>query len=108
MVSSIAATPVPAAAEAAQPGVRADAPPADGRRRIGLRFARDSWVEITDRKGTTLISQLNRAGSEQILEGLPPFGVIIGNAQHVTFTYDDQPVDLMPHVKVEVARFTLE
>jgi cytoskeleton protein RodZ len=81
---------------------------ADGSRRISMKFTRDSWVEIKDGGGKTLISQLNPAGSEQAVEGRPPFEVIIGNAQHVRLSYDDRPVDLAPHVKVEVARFTLE
>jgi cytoskeleton protein RodZ len=34
--------------------------------------------------------------------------MVIGNAHYVQLTYNDRPVDLMPHVKVEVARFTLE
>jgi cytoskeleton protein RodZ len=107
LVSSIAATPGIAAAET--PAHAAPDPaPAGGRRRIGLSFARASWVEITDRTGHRLISQLNPAGSEQVLEGVPPFDVVVGNAQHVKLTYDGQPIDLMPYVKVEVARFALE
>ena len=73
-----------------------------------MKFERESWVEIKDGGGKTLISQLNPAGGEQAAEGRPPFEVIIGNAQHVRLSYDDRPVDLAPHVKVEVARFTLE
>jgi cytoskeleton protein RodZ len=92
-------------ARATAPGARRTA---DGRRSIRLKFERDSWVEIKDRLGKTLISQLNRAGSEQAVEGRPPFEVIIGNAQHVQLSYDDRPFDLAPYVKVEVARFTLE
>jgi cytoskeleton protein RodZ len=80
----------------------------DGKRSIRMKFERDSWVEIKDRGGNRLISQLNPAGSEQAVEGRPPFEVIIGNAQHVRLSYDDRPIDLAPHVKVEVARFTLE
>jgi len=96
--------------EAAQPQADASGPrrAADGKRRIRLKFERDSWVEIKDGGGKTLISQLNPAGSEQAVEGRPPFEVIVGNAQHVRLSYDDRPVDLAPHVKVEVARFTLE
>lgn len=108
MVSSIAATPVIAAAEPpaqAEPNVNSNAP---GRRRISLRFEREAWVEITDSAGRRLISQLNPAGTEQAVEGVPPFVVVVGNAQHVKFRYDDRALDLMPHVKVEVARFTLE
>jgi len=76
-------------------------------RRIVLRFERESWVEITSGSGKLLVSQLHAAGSERVVVGVPPFSVVIGNAQHVQLIYNDQPVDLLPHVKVEVARFTL-
>jgi cytoskeleton protein RodZ len=93
----------PAAASAA-PVERA----APGMHRIGLRFERASWVEIRGGDGRVLLSQLNPGGTAQTIEGRPPFALVIGNAQHVRLTYDDKPVDLAPHVKVEVARLTLD
>jgi len=83
-------------------------PVAGDRRRIVLKFDGTSWVEIRGRDGKTLISQLNPAGSEQTVEGRPPFSLVIGNAQFVRLSYEDRQIDLAPHVKVEVARFTLE
>ena len=73
-----------------------------------MKFERASWVEIRDGQGKPLISQLNPGGSERVVEGRPPFALIIGNAQHVRLSYDDRSIDLAPHVKVEVARFTLD
>jgi cytoskeleton protein RodZ len=110
------AASAPAAAE--QPAPQAEAPaaapgaapaaPAEGARRIALKFDRESWVEIRGHDGKALISQLNPGGTERVVEGRPPFALIIGNAQYVRLTYDDRPVDLAPYVKVEVARFTLD
>jgi cytoskeleton protein RodZ len=97
-------SPLPAAEEARP----APPPPAEGNRRIDLKFDDASWVEIRGRDGKTLLSQLNPAGSERSVEGKPPFSLIIGNAQHVRVSYEDRQVDLAPHVKVEVARFTLD
>ena len=77
-------------------------------RRIQLEFQKESWVEIKDREGMTLLSQLNPAGTQKVVEGAPPFSVIIGNAANVRVTYRDAPVDLKPYVKIEVARLTLE
>jgi cytoskeleton protein RodZ len=113
----------PQASAPAQPGAapQASAPPAAAApvddeqrvasgewRRIELRFERESWVEITSGTGKLLVSHLHPAGSERVVVGVPPFSVVIGNAQHVKLAYNDQPVDLMPHVKVEVARLTLQ
>ncbi|MBI3371935.1 MAG: DUF4115 domain-containing protein [Betaproteobacteria bacterium] len=109
MVSSAAPLPVIVRAETTAPPEHAtELASADGTRRINLRFEREAWVEITDRAGRRLISQLNPAGSEQSVEGRPPFAVIIGNATYVKLSYDRRPIDLSPHVKVEVARLTLD
>ena len=93
-------------AEEARPAT--PSPVSPGSRRILLKFERASWVEIRDRHGKVLLSQLNPAGSEQALEGKAPFSLVIGNAQHVRLSYEDRQIDLAPHVKVEVARFTLD
>jgi len=101
---------------AAAPGVEAGPPPAlpkpsplaPDERRIVLKFDGNSWVEIRGRDGKILLSQLNPAGSERTVEGRPPFSLIIGNAQYVRLSYEDRQIDLAPHVKVEVARLTLE
>jgi cytoskeleton protein RodZ len=99
--------PAPAPA-AAPPPAAAGEKPAPGRRRLTLKFERESWVQIRNRDGRVLTSELNPAGSERVVDGLPPFDIVIGNAQHVRLSYDDKPVDLTPYVKVEVARFTLD
>jgi cytoskeleton protein RodZ len=81
--------------------------PRPGERQIRLAFERESWVEIRDRDGRTLFSQLNPAGSEQRVNGLPPLTVVVGNAHGVRLFFDDKPVDLGRHTKVDVARLTL-
>jgi len=104
----LAAVPAPVAEAAKAQPAPAPRSAAEGVRRIVMKFERPSWVEIRGRDGKTLISQLNQGGTEQTVEGRPPFALIIGNAQHVRLSYDDRPIDLAPHVKVEVARFTLD
>lgn len=91
---AVAAPPVPGAAA--------------GAGQIRLAFDRESWVEIHDGRGQRILSQLNPAGTVQVLRGEPPFSLIIGNAAHVRLAYNDKAVDLTPHIKVEVARLTLE
>jgi cytoskeleton protein RodZ len=91
-----------------------DAPPAvsvkaaRGEQVVRLRFARESWVEIRDRNGRKIFSQLNAPGTEQVVSGLPPLSLIVGNANGVQLTHNEQPVNLGPHTKVDVARLTLE
>jgi cytoskeleton protein RodZ len=80
----------------------------DGPRRISLEFQREAWVEIRDGQGRKLISQMNPSGTHKVIEGVPPFDVVIGNAPNVRLRYNDEPVDLRPHFKVDVARLTLK
>jgi len=89
------------------------APPAvigkvSGTNRIELEFDRISWVEIKQANGKILLSQLNPAGTRQLIEGVPPFDLVIGNAANVRLKYNDTPVDLKPYFKVDVARLALE
>lgn len=86
----------------------AEARHAPGEQVVRMRFARESWVEIRDRNGRKIFSQLNPPGTEQVVSGLPPLSLIVGNANGVQLTHNEQPVNLGPHIKVDVARLTLE
>jgi len=97
-----------AAAPAKPPTVAPSEPAPAGAGRIALQFEGESWVEIRSGSGKLLVASLHSAGTERFVSGLPPFEVVIGNAQQVRLTYNDKPVDLSPYVKVEVARFTLQ
>lgn len=81
---------------------------APGTHRLVLRTEAEAWLEIKDGAGRLLISSLNPAGTERTLRGRAPFDIVIGNASSVKLTYDGKPVDLRPHTRVEVARFTLK
>ncbi len=76
-------------------------------RRMVFHFDEEAWIEVTDGAGRVLASSLNPAGSDRVIQGTPPFSLVIGNASHVKLSYNDRDVDLQPHVRVEVARFTL-
>jgi cytoskeleton protein RodZ len=76
--------------------------------RIRMIFADESWVEVRDGSGTTIFSRLNAPGTERVVRGLPPFDVVVGNAHRVRLLYEDKPIDLGPHTRVDVARITLE
>jgi cytoskeleton protein RodZ len=101
-----AAAPKPAPAE---PLPVVQAPPrTGGANRLVLHFEQDAWVEVIDATGRNLVSSLNRAGTDRSVRVSPPFNLVIGNASHVKVTYNNKPIDLAPHTKVEVARFTVK
>jgi cytoskeleton protein RodZ len=76
--------------------------------RIIIKFTQPSWVRVTDRDGKDIFHKNKPENSEDVIEGNPPFKVEVGNAAGVQLNYNGQPVDLAPHTKANVARFTLE
>jgi cytoskeleton protein RodZ len=72
-----------------------------------LAYKDSSWTEIRDRTGRVLLSRMNEGGQTQTVAGQPPFELTIGNATDVTLRYNGKPVDLAPHTRQNVARFTL-
>ena len=80
---------------------------ADSAAPLRLGYRGPSWTEIRDRDGQVLISRLVAAGSEQSVQGAPPFDVVIGNAHEVTLFYRGNPVDLSRYTRQNVARLRL-
>lgn len=109
-----ATAPTQAAAQDAAPAVSKSDPRVHEvavnpeEREVHMVFEKESWVEIRDRSGTAIFSQLNRGGTEKRVNGRPPLSVIVGNSRGVRLTYDDQPVDLSRYTKIDVARLTLQ
>lgn len=116
------AQPLPQLIGSVQPSTTADGPvvetkpvdspaqpaPKPGMQQLIFSFDGSSWVEVKDATGHTVFSQMNAKGTTQTVEGRPPFQLVVGNASRVRLQYNDQPVDLRPHTRVEVARLTLE
>lgn len=75
---------------------------------LQFSFAQPSWVEVRDRSGQIIFSQLSQADSQREIEGQPPFALVIGNASHVALKYKGKTVDLLLRSKDDVARLTLE
>lgn len=116
-LSSKEAAPVPqplpqaevvAVTAVAEPAVPTPVKPQTGMAELHFVFETDSWVEVRDRNGRILFSQLNPVGAEHRMQGRRPLSLVIGNAPGVQLTYNGQLFDLAPHTRVEVARFTLE
>src|SRR5438067_1377017 len=109
-----AATPPPPAVEKVTALVAAPAPGAaaamdkrtGGSHRLVIRCEEDAWIEVKDANDRMLISSLNPAGSERIVRSRGPLTLVIGNAAHVQVIQNDKPIDLAPHTKLSIARFT--
>lgn len=111
VVPEAAAPAAPVEVPAVTPATESAAPTlptAASMRRLSFRFDKESWVEIRDGLGKTLVSRLNSPGSTLDVEGQGPFALVVGNSASVQLKLDDQVVDLKPHTSVSVARFRLE
>jgi cytoskeleton protein RodZ len=80
---------------------------ASGVNRLVIRCEEEAWIEVKDANERMLVSSLNPKGAERVVQSRGPLTLVIGNAQHVRITHNDRPVDLAPHTKLAIARFTL-
>lgn len=78
-----------------------------GVHRIVLRCDEEAWLEVRDATGRQLLSSLNPPGCERVVQGRGPFTLVIGNASHVRVLHNDRSLDLQPHTRQDIARFTI-
>jgi cytoskeleton protein RodZ len=83
------------------------APLTGGSNRVVIRCDEEAWIEVKDANDRMLVSSLNAAGAERVVRSRGPLSLVIGNPARVHVTHNDRAVDLTPHVKSGVARFTL-
>lgn len=76
----------------------------------GLRVEFDdrSWIEIRDATQKVVFVGEYPAGTRQNVEGKAPFQVWVGRASGVRMFMGERSIDLKPHTREEVARFSLE
>ena len=78
-----------------------------GVNRLIIRCEEDAWIEVKDANDRMLVSSLNPKGSERVVRARGPLSLVIGNARHVQIIHNDKPLDLAPHTKLTIARFTV-
>ncbi len=103
---SASPAPAPLTPGATPPPANATSPAAG--HALKFSFRQPSWVEVRDRSGQIIFSQLCQAGTQREIEGKPPFTLVIGNAAQVSLSYNGKPVDLSRRSRDEVARVTVE
>lgn len=75
---------------------------------LRFAFSGESWVEVVDASGKTLVSRRFQAGQSESVVGKLPVSVVIGNATVTSVQFNQVDFDLTPHTRVAVARFTLK
>jgi cytoskeleton protein RodZ len=111
----VATPPVPdTAASQAMVETVFSAPPADASASaaavagiLQLRCTEESWVEVRDARGQSLLSRNVQPGESVGLDGALPLRVTIGNAAATQLAFRGQPVNLASRTRDNVARLEL-
>jgi cytoskeleton protein RodZ len=74
---------------------------------LAVKVASESWVEVQDAKGQTLLSRKVAPGESLGLNGEVPLRLTIGNAAGTQVIFRGQPVDLSSNTVANVARLQL-
>ncbi len=75
---------------------------------LRFSFNGESWVEVVDGSGKTILSRKFQPSQAETIVAKLPVSVVIGNATVARLQYNDLDFDLTPHTRVSVARFTLK
>jgi cytoskeleton protein RodZ len=100
LIETVHSAPPPALDRSAGPGG-----PAAGV--LAVRTSAESWVEVQDGRGQTLLSRLVQPGETVGLDGPLPLRLTIGNAAVTQLTFRGQAVDLTESTRDNVARLQL-
>lgn len=72
---------------------------------LRLHFNGDSWVEVTDSTGASLVYHLVEKDTDLNLNGQPPFTVLLGNAPEVQVFFAGKEFDHSRFRRGEIATF---
>jgi cytoskeleton protein RodZ len=100
-----AASQAQAAASAAAPASAAASAVAASGDDLHLAATKDSWIQVRDASGKTLLSRTLGPGETLGLNGQPPYRIVIGNIEGLSLTVRGQPFDLHAVTKTTTARF---
>lgn len=75
---------------------------------LQLRATAESWIEVTDARGATLLSRLLQPGETVGIDGATPMRLTVGNASATEVTFRGKPVALTGTTRDNVARMELK
>ena len=99
-----AASPASAAAAPAA----ASSGPIDARGVVLFRARAESWVQVKDASGATVMQRLLAAGETAGANGALPLSVVVGSVQNTEVQVRGKPFDLAPVARDNVARFQVK
>ena len=101
--------PVPApVASASSVATPSAATPAVGASLMTLTASGESWVEVVNGRGETVLQRMLKAGDSMDFSSAPPYAVVVGRADAVQVSVRGQPLDITPYARNSVARFEVK
>ena len=67
-----------------------------GEHQLEMRFTEDCWVEVRDASRKILLADMRRAGDTEIVDGEPPYKVVLGCYQGVAVRYQGRSIPVIP------------
>jgi cytoskeleton protein RodZ len=104
---STAGASAPAVAGAPAAASTAATPP-DGDGLLVLKASEESWVKVTDSRGTVVLQKAIPAGGSESVVGTPPLAVVVGRADATQVLVRGQPFDMSTISHSNVARFEVK
>jgi cytoskeleton protein RodZ len=74
---------------------------------VVLHVSAESWIEVLDRNGQSLLARTLAPGESVGIDGALPLRVKIGNAAATSLTFRGDPVNLAPATRDNIARLDL-
>ncbi len=75
---------------------------------LQLRVSGESWVEVLDGRGQTLLSRLLQPGEAVGVDGALPLKITVGNAGVTQLSFRGKPIELAAYTRDNVARLDLK
>lgn len=72
---------------------------------LKLVFSQDSWTEVTDAEGKRYVYRLVDKDSEIYVDGVPPYKILLGNAEGVEVFYKNELFNHKRYQRNEIAYF---
>ncbi|MES2186404.1 MAG: helix-turn-helix domain-containing protein [Pseudomonadota bacterium] len=107
-LSGASTPPTPAMAGAPADTPAAAVVPAEGDGLLVLKASAESWVKVTDARGTVVLQKAIPAGGSESVTGTPPLAVVVGRADATQVLVRGQPFDMTALARSNVARFEVK
>ena len=74
---------------------------------LKLVFSKDSWTEVIDANGLRHVYRLVSKDNEIIINGTPPYTILLGDADGVEVFYQEKIFNHKPYQRDQIAYFRL-